>query len=305
MKKWTPYSFITIVLLWSIAWLSIPMAQAASSVSNAQLERYISNEYHKIDFKQNVLSYEVFKNAYKGYLNLMQSGKLNEEKRLLTILDFSLSSTKKRMWVIDMQKHKVVINDYVAHGQGSGMEFATSFSDIENSHQSSLGFYVTGEIYTGEHGTSLRLYGVDKGFNTAAFQRAIVIHGADYVCESIIQQQNRLGRSWGCPAVSIELAPKLIQTIHEGTCLFIYASDKKYLANAYWLNKKPTHIPKLNPNDEFLLAKKHPQNFRFVYDESAADIAPEGAQIVAASYWKKEAKEAYCPPFPLIWKAFP
>jgi len=214
------------------------------SVSPATVEQYIASVYQHIDFgKKNSLSFDAFRNAYKGYLNLRNAGKLNSNKQLLTICDFTQSSSSPRLWIIDLKEKKVIMNDYVAHGQGSGEEFAKAFSNNENSHQSSLGFYVTGDTYLGDHGTSLRLYGMDNGFNSAAFDRAIVVHGADYVSPQFISSQKRLGRSWGCPAVSTKIAPRVINTIKDGTCLFIYYPQRNYLAKAYWMNKKVERLP--------------------------------------------------------------
>ncbi len=199
---------------------------------------HISAVYNAIDFSGcNKLSYEVFEKAYKGYLNLRNAGKLGDTKDLLTICDLSQSSKQYRMWVINLRDNKVVMNDYVAHGQGSGDEFATSFSNQANSHQTSLGFYVTGETYIGQHGLSLRLHGMDNGFNNAAYDRAVVIHGARYVSDDFVAGQGKLGRSWGCPAVSEKISAKLINTIKDGSCLFVYYPQPKYLQTAYWLNK--------------------------------------------------------------------
>lgn len=170
-----------------------------AKVASQDLDSYIASVYSKIDFgKGEKLNPEVFNKAMHGYLNLRQAGKLRG-KEVLSIVDFSLSSTKNRLWVIDMKANKVLFNTYVAHGQGSGNEFANAFSNEDNSHQTSLGFYVTGETYIGQHGNSLRLHGMDNGFNSAAFDRAVVMHAADYVSRDIITGQGRLGRSWGCP----------------------------------------------------------------------------------------------------------
>jgi hypothetical protein len=207
------------------------------------VDGYISKIYNQIDFGKNKLDAAVFQKAYHGYLALSDAGQLNNGKHCLTVCDFSKSSTERRLWVIDLDTKKVVINDYVAHGQGSGDEFATAFSNSSNSHESSLGFYVTADTYIGKHGTSLRMRGMDKGFNDAAYDRAVVVHGADYVSEDFIAGQKRLGRSWGCPAVSNAIAGKLINTIKEGTVLFIYAPQKQYLQTAYWLNKKIDRLP--------------------------------------------------------------
>jgi hypothetical protein len=212
--------------------------------SETFLESYISTLYSQINFiKSERLSYEVFAKAYKGYLNLRNAGKLNTDKNILTICNFSLPSTEQRMWIIDLDKKKVLINTYVAHGQGSGEDCDLSFSNEENSHKSSLGFYVTGEVYNGDHGTSLRLDGMDMGFNDAARDRSIVVHGSAYVCKKFVATHQRAGRSWGCPAVPAKLSLPVIKAINDRTCLFIYYPDAHYLQASYWLNKKVTHLP--------------------------------------------------------------
>lgn len=208
------------------------------------VDQHIKDVYSKIDFSQSKkLDFDVFEKAYHGYLNLRNSGKLCQDKDILTVCDFSKSSTAYRLWVIDLREKKVLINDYVAHGQGSGDEFATAFSNTNSSHQSSLGFYVTGDTYVGKHGTSLRLNGMDKGFNSAALERAVVVHGASYVSPDVVAGQKRLGRSWGCPAVSDKIAGKMINTIKEGTCLFVYAPQKNYLQSSVWLNQEVASVP--------------------------------------------------------------
>lgn len=188
--------------------------------------------YAQIDFQDYPrLRYEVFEKAYWGYHRLRKAEKITPSKQsFITIIDFSLHSAEPRLWLIDLEKTRVIFCDYVAHGQNSGLDFARSFSNKPSSHQSSLGFYLTDRIYQGKHGKSLRLHGLEPGINHRAFERAIVMHGADYVSESFIRGQKRLGRSWGCPAVSRELAPVLIDKIAGGTLLYIYAPDPDYLA---------------------------------------------------------------------------
>ncbi len=209
-----------------------------------RIQEYFHTVYEHIDFTNSAkLSYEVFANAYKGYLNLKNSGLLNTAKEIITVCDFNLPSTEKRLWVIDILSGKVLFNTLVAHGMGSGDEYARSFSNEENSHQSSLGFYVTGDTYNGEHGLSLKLNGMDYGFNDAAMSRGIVVHGANYVSETYIAGNAKLGRSWGCPAVPDKLKQAIIKVIQGGTCLFIAHSDNMYLRSAYWLNKKIDHLP--------------------------------------------------------------
>lgn len=196
----------------------------------------VNEVYNQIDFGGNKISMEAFSHAYKGYMNLKKAGKLNGGRDILTIADFSLASTRKRLWVIDLDKKKVLFNTVVAHGQGSGNLYATSFSNTGSSHQSSLGFYVTGSTYCGKHGCSLRLEGMDRGYNDAAMSRAVVMHSAEYCSSNYINGNNRLGRSWGCPAVPPQLAQPIINTIKDGTCLFIYAPKQNYLQSSRWLN---------------------------------------------------------------------
>ncbi len=221
-----------------------PPATTIATPAVTPVDGYIQGLYKSFNFSgPSALRYEVFDKAMRGYMNLRAAGKLNERRPLLTVCDFSKSSNQYRLWIMDLQKKKVLFHDYVAHGSGSGDEFATVFSNTNESHQSSLGFYVTGETYQGEHGTSLRLHGMDQGFNNAAYERGIVLHGADYVCRSFVQGNKRLGRSWGCPAVDNRLAPQIINAIRGGTCLFVYAQHKSYAKTAYWLNKKIDRVP--------------------------------------------------------------
>ncbi len=230
--------------------------EGVSLVDETRVESYISNLYKQIDFgKLAPLSYEVFNKACRGYLNLLNAGKINKTKSIISICDFSLASTENRLWIIDLITKKVLFNTYVAHGKGSGDDLATSFSNQENTHKSSLGFYVTGDIYDGEHGTSLRLMGMDMGFNDAAYDRGIVVHGAEYVCNKFVANNQRLGRSWGCPAVPAPLSLPIINTIKDSTCLFIYYPENKYMANAYWLNKKVAYLPDNNMYADALQAE--------------------------------------------------
>lgn len=233
-----------------LVWLGVALMVAAYDSSRAighdavevRTINIVEQLFNKIDFTgAEPLNYDVFARAYTGYTNLLSEGKLNTDKSILTVCDYSLSSNKKRMWVIDIANNKLLLNTYVAHGQGTGEEYAKAFSNKEGSHQSSMGFYVTGNTYTGSHGNSLYLHGMDDGYNSAAYERAIVMHGAGYVSEDFIAGTGRLGRSWGCPAVSSELCDKIIDCTKDGTCLFIYYPEEHYLAGSYWLNK---HIQK-------------------------------------------------------------
>lgn len=223
----------------AISYNYVMAGATAPNSTNENISNSYRELYNRIDFgDRDAMDYDVFEKAYTGYLNLKKAGKLNNNKSILTVCDMSKSSKEYRLWVIDMHACKVLINDYVAHGQGSGEEFANSFSNQFNSHQSSIGFYVTDDTYIGNHGLSLRLRGMDDGYNNAAYDRDIVVHGAAYVCDRFVANEGRLGRSWGCPAVSEKIAGKLINTIKDGTCLFIYYPQPKYLQASYWLKKR-------------------------------------------------------------------
>jgi L,D-transpeptidase catalytic domain len=185
--------------------------------------------YEELGLIKKGLSKEAFDYAYKGYRNLLDKGILSQPG-YLTICDFSQSARQKRFYLIDLANNKIVFNTFVAHGRNSGCEFATNFSNKLESLQSSLGFYVTKDTYSGEHGLSLRIEGLEPGFNDKAFQRAIVIHGAPYIGDGCT------GRSYGCPAVPQKESKKIINTIKNGTCLFIYHPEKKYLKGSKILN---------------------------------------------------------------------
>jgi hypothetical protein len=163
---------------------------------------------------------ESFAEALKGYYLLKEKGLI--QKDILTLVDFSLSSNTKRLWVIDLATSTVLFNSLVAHGRNTGNEFASNFSNSAESYKSSLGFYATGEIYSGKHGMSLKLDGLEKGVNDNARARGVVMHAAEYVSNSFIKNNHRLGRSLGCPAVPVELSKEIISAIKNKSCFFIY-----------------------------------------------------------------------------------
>jgi hypothetical protein len=180
---------------------------------------------------EGTISYPIFQMAISGYQQLEHLKK----KELLTIIDYSKPSNEKRFLVIDMVHKKLLYHCLVAHGKNTGEIMATSFSNRSNSLKSCLGFFITDETYMGENGYSLRLDGLEKDVNSNARARDIVIHGADYVSEQFISKYGRLGRSWGCPALPIELSKEIIDTISDGSCLFIYGNG--YVENSNLLNK--------------------------------------------------------------------
>ena len=191
--------------------------------------------YHKIDWGGRGVDYKIFQKALHGY-NLLQQIRQSPKKKLLTIVDFNLPSNKKRLWVIDLENGTVPYHTLVAHGKNTGGLWAKEFSNEVDSHKSSLGFYLTGKTYYGKHGLSLRLQGLEKGFNDHAGPRAIVMHGADYVSQGFIRKYGRLGRSHGCPAIPTQLAPGLIKLIAGGSYLFVYRSDKAYIDHSKLIN---------------------------------------------------------------------
>jgi L,D-transpeptidase catalytic domain len=211
--------------------------------STNKIEKYTRFVFDKLSFKNmQKMDYRVFQKAYYGYLNIKEAGKVRGNATL-TICDFSLSSNLRRMWVIDLARKKILFNTLVAHGQGSGEEFATRFSNNHESHQTSLGFFTTGEIYNGDNGMSCKLNGIDGNFNCNAFDRAVVIHGSDYVNKTFAAANNRIGRSHGCPAIPRELTAPILNKISNGHVLFIYHPTKSYLKSSYWLNNKIVRLP--------------------------------------------------------------
>jgi hypothetical protein len=187
--------------------------------------------YDSLHLNELGLNQKVFRMALKGMEKLRKMGRLTND-RILSIVDFSQPSVNRRLYVIDIDNCELLYNTLVAHGMKSGKEKALSFSNKPSSNKSSLGFYVTNRTYNGSNGYSLRLQGVEKGFNDNAAKRAIVIHGADYVNENYITSQGYIGRSQGCPALPPELSRPLIDDIKEGSCLFIYHPSSTYLAKS-------------------------------------------------------------------------
>jgi L,D-transpeptidase catalytic domain len=191
--------------------------------------------YNTINLQHYGLSREAFEYSWKGYQKLVERKTITRSD-YLTICDFSQSSKQKRLYIINVPDKKLIINTYVAHGKNSGEEFATKFSNIPESLQSSLGFYITAGTYMNQHGLSLRLEGVDPGYNDKALDRGIVMHGAEYVDESREKAGIFMGRSWGCPAVPQKESANIIITIKNGTCLFIYHPSRNYLLGSKILN---------------------------------------------------------------------
>lgn len=191
--------------------------------------------YDSLKLGKRGLKKEAFKYAYTGYQKLVEEGKINKEG-LITICDLSQSSRRKRLYLIDLNNYKLVLNTYVAHGKNSGGEYAKKFSNRPESLQTSLGFYRTKKTYYGGHGLALTLSGLEPGINDKAERRKIVLHGSRYIGDNYRRWGKYMGRSFGCPAVPMKQSRQLINTIKNGTCLFIFHPTKNYLTTSKILN---------------------------------------------------------------------
>lgn len=203
--------------------------------TEAVINYWVDSLYAQMQLEEKGLSRSVFFEAYKGYEYLLSAGKL-QKQGFLTICDYSQPSNKKRLYVIDVDKVKLLFNTYVSHGRNSGNDFATSFSNRNNSHKTSLGFMLTAETYNGDNGYSLRLDGLENGFNDNVRTRAIVMHGSNYVSGQRASKGTMMGRSYGCPAVPAREVKSIINTIKGGSCFYSYYPDKTYAAASKILN---------------------------------------------------------------------
>lgn len=199
----------------------------AKEMRTAFLNQRFGQVYDELNLAEQGMRFEVFEKAMTGYLNLKQAGKLGDKDRL-TVVDFGLPSTEKRLWVLDLETKTVLFHTLVAHGHNSGEDMATNFSNQNESNMSSLGFYVTEGEYIGKHGRSLKLEGLDQGYNDNALSRSVVMHGAEYVSEDFIRQNGRLGRSLGCPALPMDQYAEIIEAVGGHTCLFLNGNDASY-----------------------------------------------------------------------------
>ncbi|HTR30942.1 MAG TPA: murein L,D-transpeptidase catalytic domain family protein [Puia sp.] len=194
-----------------------------------------SSIYQDMSLEDSGLNRKAFEAAWTGYYKLKKKGLLRRTN-VLTIADFSQSSSNQRLYVIDVRNRRLLYRTFVAHGINSGQEYASAFSNRMESCKSSLGFYITSGTYYGFNGLSLRIQGVDKGFNDNAARRAIVIHGASYVSTRILRKYGVMGTTYGCPAIPDEMTTQIIPVVKNGTCFFIYYPSKKYLAQSPVLN---------------------------------------------------------------------
>ncbi len=208
----------------------IVIVESENSFYNAKISLFDS-----LDLDSRGLGYEAFDLAIRGMDKLVADGAI-ERPEILTIVDFSKPSTEKRLFIIDLEEKEILFNTYVSHGRNSGKLNAEKFSNRMSSNQSSLGFFKTAETYRGGHGYSLKLDGLERGINDRARDRAIVVHGADYVNPNLIHTQGYIGRSLGCPAVSLRESKKIIDNIKDGSVFFIYHPSQDYLRKSTVLN---------------------------------------------------------------------
>ena len=235
--------------------LQIPIAIAGNQDEAATLTHYLEEKtepaaevsmeemielkadsiYDTLHLLEAGLQEEAFELAYKGYYKLMEQGRV-EKKDVLTIADFSKPSSQDRLFVIDMEQGKILHQTLVAHGRKSGLIYATDFSNKPESNKSSLGFFLTLQSYYGSKGYAMRLQGLEKGINDKAFERAIVLHGSDYVTNQFANSNGYLGRSLGCPAVPMKQTKAIINNIKGGSLLFIYHPTEQYKEKSTILN---------------------------------------------------------------------
>lgn len=207
--------------------ISTRAMRTGSSLSVPLAEPAVGEQLYEEMQLEGRVNFVAFRQAVAGYLRIKE-----KSKPILTLIDFTKASTEKRLFVFDMEKKKLMYSSVVSHGRNSGENYATSFSNKCGSYKSSLGFYLTGRTYQGRNGYSLILDGLEKNINDKARERAIVVHGAAYANPSVADSTGRLGRSFGCPALPQALTKPIINTIKEGSVLFIYANNQNYMAQS-------------------------------------------------------------------------
>lgn len=216
-----PFSFAKSAVQFVTPASPIPVATNLLLPAPSPLPAIIPSAYDSLHLNFSGLSQQVFDYAKKGLNSLLEKGQLMNDS-IISIVDFSQPSSAKRLYILDLKNYKLLFNTLVAHGRNTGREWATYFSNQPASYKSSPGFYITGDTYQGNNGYSLKLIGIETGINDKAYNRAIVMHGAEYVSADLAHKQGYIGRSEGCPAIPEQLSRPVINTIKEGSCLFIY-----------------------------------------------------------------------------------
>ena len=194
----------------------------------------ITSKPLQADFAKAGINPKVLRLGLRAYSNARKKGVA--KRPILTIVDYTKPSTARRLWVLDLRRHRVLFNDYVTHGKNSGGKYAKSFSNALGSLKSSLGVFLTESTYQGKHGYSLKIRGLDKRFNNKAEERSVVFHKSNYATERYLKQRGQLGRSWGCFAVSPKIASSLISTIKDGSLVFAYYPDPSWLRTSKFLH---------------------------------------------------------------------
>ena len=215
-------------------------APARRAFYQASFEQYAARLYARAGLGAQGLPLPVFREGLVGYFNLQAAGQGRRQAAatapVLTLIDFAQPSHRKRLWVINLREGRVLFHTLVAHGRGTGDVEPVAFSNMDGSYQSSLGFYRTAPAtYQGKHGLSLKIFGLDPGYNTNAASRAVVVHGADYVCEDFIRQHGHLGRSQGCPALPVAQTKAIIQAIKGNSVLYLHGPAVARFRSR-WLN---------------------------------------------------------------------
>jgi len=253
MLKMVAYPLVMLGALLMMGYTKSPSSKNSSNVANsihglvpqctavgkiAASINHLKTDYYDLwQLRSAGLSEDAFNYAMKGF-DYLNNANMIAKKTIISIVDFSKSSTQKRLFVINISTGQILFNSLVAHGRNSGNEYATRFSNLPESHQSSLGFYITMGTYNGGNGYSLRLKGCESGINDNAYERAIVIHGAAYVSNQFISNRGEAGRSYGCPALPTDLNKKIIDVIKDGSCLFLYHPTKTYCSRSKIINSQ-------------------------------------------------------------------
>lgn len=234
MKAITYIALVVIFCSFAFNRITIPTSYSPPAEEEILLDlgSFAEDSYNHLGTKD--LYFKPYNLALRGYYSLL-SKDLLRNPNFLTIVDMTKSSNEPRMFIIDTHNWQVIHTSLVAHGMNTGEEFAQTFSNTESSHQSSLGFYLTGEVYNGKHNMSLKLDGLEYSNNNAR-SRGVVVHAADYVSKDYIKDNGRLGRSYGCPALPSQGYSKVVERIKEGSCFFIYYPEKDYMKKSKYVN---------------------------------------------------------------------
>ena len=229
-QRWKWIIMTTALTLISAAIFTVNMTSSSMSFATST---DVGTQVQHLGQKAPQLDKHVLKLALDAYKKAANTGAV--KKPVLTVIDYSLPSSRQRMWIFDVNRERLLYNTYVAHGQNSGMTTPTHFSNRTSSKETSLGTYVTRDTYIGSKGYSLNLQGLEKGFNDNAYNRRVVIHGAWYVEPDFIKRSGRAGRSWGCPSIAKTLAKPVINTIKGGSVVFAYYPDRNYLSHSNYV----------------------------------------------------------------------